>query len=427
MQSQEIGIHQFMPDKIWKWKILEKKIGQHLYLHDYQEIRLSILQNYDVIKEGLTVLLEKEEAKENGDTIIKLPRLSKDEPNLALRPEGTISVLHHAAPTHVDGEVQRFYYFGAMFRRDAGQSPREFHQLGAELLGSDSIISVNEIISMSVKICQSLGLKDVSLKLNNFGCETCRPAFIADMESFLSKNKSDLCKNCFEKLNSNPFADTRCNEPACLKVLDDAPVMLNYLCEDCSSRFNSVKKIQANLAHQYVVNPKLYKNYAYYNDVVFDLVINSGGEERLIGGGGRYDNLSRKITGKNIPAVGFYIDVDTLFEIMDRRGLFIPQDKSFCVYIVSQSKELEMMVLQIAHEFHENNIKTVLSTNTRSMQEDELAARRANCDLMLIVREENVRDGKILIRNLSKDHQDYVSLNGILSSTLIARKALNKE
>lgn len=86
-----------------------------------------------------------------------------------------------------------------------------------------------------------------------------------------------------------------------------------------------------------------------------------------------------------------------------------------------------MMVLQIAHEFHENNIKTVLSTNTRSMQEDELAARRANCDLMLTVREENVRDGKILIRNLSKDHQDYVSLNGILSSTLIARKALNKE
>lgn len=427
MQARQIGIHQFMPDKIWKWKILEQKIGQHLYLHDYQEIRLSILQNHDVIQEGLTVLLEKEEAKENGDTVIKLPRLSEAEPAIALRPEGTISVLHHAAATHVDGEVQRFYYFGAMFRRDLGQSPREFHQLGAELLGSDSIISVNEIISMGVKICQGLGLKDVSLKLNSFGCETCRPDFIADMESFLKKNKSELCADCFDKLIANPFADTRCDEPACLKILDDAPVMLNYLCDECNSRFDSVKKIQANLAHQYVVNPKLYKNYAYYNDVVFDLVINSGGKERLLGGGGRYDNLSRGITGKNIPAVGFYIDVDMLFEIMDRRGLFIPQDKSFCVYIVSHSKELEMMVLQIAHEFHENNIKTVLSTNTRTMEEDELAARRAYCDLMLIVREENVRDGKVLIRNLSKEHQDYVSLNGILSSTLIARKALNKE
>ena len=149
--------------------------------------------------------------------------------------------------------------------------------------------------------------------------------------------------------------------------------------------------------------------------------------EQVIGGGGRYDYLSRMITGKNIPAVGFYLNMDSIFETMDRRGLFTPLDKDFSVYIATQSEDLEMMLLQIAQELHENDIKTVLSTDKHSITEDVALAAKAQCELMLVIRDENVREGKILMRNLSKEHQDYIKLDGIIEAILLARKSLNKE
>ena len=425
--NRVIGIHQFMPDKVWKWKLLEQKIAQVLSLHDYQEIRLSVLQDYAVIHEGITALMQQDEATIAAEGIVNLSQSNGNLSLLTLRPEGTISVLHHTAQIIKDNEVHRFYYIGPMFRKGKENIPTEFHQLGVELLGSESVISENEVISLGIKICQQLGLKDVSLQLNSFGCQDCRVQFFEDMRVYLKEHETELCAACFKKLYTNPFTDADCGDAACAKAIADGPKIMDYLCPNCSRNFARVKKIQANLAHQYTINPKLFKNYAYYNETVFDFVIKKNGIEQVIGGGGRYDYLSRMITGKNIPAVGFYLNMDSIFETMDRRGLFTPLDKDFSVYIATQSEDLEMMLLQIAQELHDNNIKTVLSTDKHSITEDVALAAKAKCELMLVIRDENVREGKILMRNLSKEHQDYIKLDGIIDAILLARKSLNKE
>jgi histidyl-tRNA synthetase len=425
--NRSIGIHQFMPDKVWKWKVLEQKMAHVLSLHDYQEIRLSVLQDYRVINEGITALMQQDEARQATQGIVNLSQPNSDLSLLTLRPEGTISVLHHTAKIIQDHDVHRFYYLGPMFRKEKQDSPSEFHQLGVELLGSESVISESEVISLGIKICQQLGLKDVRLQLNSFGCQNCRNAFFEDMKIYLNKHESEFCPSCFQKLFTNPLANTGCEHPQCAEALDKGPKIMDYLCPACHKNFSKVKNIQANLAHQYTVNPKLFKNFAYYNGTVFDFVIKVQGKEQVIGGGGRYDYLSRMITGKNIPAVGFYLNIDNIFEVMDRRGLFSPLDKAFSVYISSQSEDLEMMLLQIAQELHENNIKTVISTDKHSIEEDAVLANKAKCELMLVIRDENVREGKILMRNLIKEHQDYVKLDGILDAILLARKALNKE
>jgi len=425
--NRSIGIHQFMPDKVWKWKVLEQKIAHVLSLHDYQEIRLSVLQDYQVINEGITALMQQDEARQATQSIVNLSQPNSDLSLLTLRPEGTISVLHHTAKIIQDHDVYRFYYLGPMFRKEKQDSPSEFHQLGVELLGSKSVISESEVISLGIKICQQLGLKDIRLQLNSFGCQNCRNSFFEDMKSYLKKHESEFCPSCFQKLFTNPLANTGCEHPQCVTALNKGPKIMDYLCPTCHRNFAKVKSIQANLAHQYTVNPKLFKNFAYYNGTVFDFVIKVQGKEQVIGGGGRYDYLSRMITGKNIPAVGFYLNIDNIFEIMDRRGLFSPLDKTFSVYISSQSEDLEMMLLQIAQELHENNIKTVISTDKHSIEEDAALATKAKCELMLIIRDENIREGKILMRNLVKEHQDYIKLDGILDAILLARKALNKE
>jgi histidyl-tRNA synthetase len=421
------GIHQFMPDKVWKWKILEQKIAHILSLHDYQEIRLSVLQDYDVIHQGITALMQEDEAITATQAIVNLSQPNGDLSLLTLRPEGTISVLHHTASIIKDRDVHRFYYLGPMFRKEEHNAPSEFHQLGVELLGSDSVMSENEVISLGMKILQGLGLRDARLELNSFGCTSCRPSYVSDMKTYLQKHDKGLCEHCFTTLYTNPFADTHCSEGSCQAIIEKGPKIMDYLCPRCKQNFSKVKKVQANLAHQYTVKPNLFKNFAYYNETVFDLVLSSNGGTQVVGGGGRYDYLSQMITGKNIPAVGFYLNIDSIFEIMDRRGLFSSQDKSFSVYISSQSEDLEMMMLQIAQELHANNIKTVLSADKHSIEDDTALAKKSECELMIVIRDENVREGKILLRNMGKEHQDYVALNSIMDAVLLARKSMNRE
>jgi histidyl-tRNA synthetase len=151
------------------------------------------------------------------------------------------------------------------------------------------------------------------------------------------------------------------------------------------------------------------------------------GEDVIIGGGGRYDYLSAQITGKKIPAVGFYLNLDILFEIMETRGLFNAKQQDFKVYLCSESENLEMMTLQIAQELHAQGIKTILSPEISTTANEIKQATSKGCSLMLIIRDDNIREGKILLRNLVKEHQDYVSLKDTLPAILLARKALKHD
>jgi len=424
MGKEPIRFHEFMPDMVWKWKMLEEKLEKVLALHDYLEIRLSVLQETKVLQDGITALMQGTEAENAMQSVLSLSLPNDQLSLLSLRPEGTISVLHHTARIINPGEIHRFYYSGPMFRRLPNNEQMEFYQLGAELLGSQSILSENEVISLGMRICQELGVQDVRLDLNSYGCIKCRPKFFEDLRKFLDEHKDGYCPNCYNELYANPFSETRCQNPDCQHVLLRGPQIGDYLCQDCKTDFSRVKKIQANLGNRYKVNPHLYKNFAYYNETVFDFVVSQQGRDIVIGGGGRYDNLAAKIAGKNIPAVGFYLNLDTMFEIMDERGFFQQNRQDFMVYLCSESENMEMMTLQIAQELHSQAIKTIISPEISKTAIQIKQAISKGCALMLIIRDDNIREGKILMRNLQKEHQDYIPLSETIPAVMLARKAL---
>ncbi|HNQ44604.1 MAG TPA: ATP phosphoribosyltransferase regulatory subunit, partial [Candidatus Cloacimonadota bacterium] len=223
MQNSLPGLHHFMPDKVWKWKLLEQKVDHVLSLHDYQEIRLSVLQDYHVIHDGITALMQESEANQATEGIVNLSQPNGDISLLTLRPEGTISVLHHAAKVIRDKDVHRYYYLGPMFRKIKDSLPNEFFQLGVELLGSSSIMSENEVISIGMKICHDLGLRDVFIRLNSFGCNTCRHGFFEDMRKYLSEHQAEFCDSCYQSLHTNPLADTNCQNPRCQQAIAGGP------------------------------------------------------------------------------------------------------------------------------------------------------------------------------------------------------------
>lgn len=416
--------HEFMPDKVWKWKILEEKLEKVLALHDYQEIRLSVLQDTRVLEDGITALMQGAEADHAMQSVLSLSDAQSNLSLLSLRPEGTISVLHHTARITNPGEIHRFYYSGPMFRKLDGNRQMEFYQLGVELLGSESILSENEVISLGMKICQELGLGNVHMELNSFGCNKCRENFYSDLRKYLDEHRDDFCRKCYAELYANPFSETRCSDPKCRHSLQEGPQINDYLCHTCKTNFSRVKKIQANLGNRYKVNPHLYKNFAYYNETVFDFVTIHNGKEIVIGGGGRYDYLSARIAGKKIPAVGFYLNLDSIFELMEQQNLFRSKRTEFMVYLSSESENMEIMALQFAQELHSQGIKTIISPEINTDAAEKALAEKKGCALMLIIREDNIREGKILLRNLAKDHQSYVPLKDTIPAILVARKAL---
>ena len=426
MPEKQRSFHEFMPVDVWKWKIIESKVERLLSLSNYQEIRLSILQDYKVLRKGITALMHGEQAEDITQRVLNLCTPDNNISLLSLRPEGTISVLHHAAGIIQPGEIHRFYYHGPMFRKDKDLNPMEFYQLGVEFLGSDSVLSENEVISLGMKICRELGLSDTTLELNSYGCEDCRRPYYEALRKYLEANKGNSCESCFNTISANPMSDTDCKLAPCRKFIQEAPKVSDFLCEKCLKNFAKVKRIQANLAHTYKVNPGLYKNFSYYNETVFDFIITHKGQKLIIGGGGRYDYLSAKITNKPIPAVGFYLNLDTIFEVMEERRIFSRGGQRFTVYLCAQSPDLEIMMLQIAGELHDNGISTVISPEQLATDAEKQNAGQRGASLMLILRDNNIREGKILMHNLVKNHPAYLPLNQVVDEILIARKALTK-
>jgi histidyl-tRNA synthetase len=422
--KKPLSFHEIMPDDVWKWKYMESQIEQVLNLFNYREIRLSVLQDNEVLYKGVTALLDTEEAGEITDQIISLNQPDSNVSLLSLRPEGTINVLNHVANSMPIDKIHRLYYHGNMFRKDEQHRPHEFYQLGVELLGSESILSENEVISLGVRICKQLGLKDAKLEINSFGCETCRPQYFSAMRKFLAENKDEYCASCFEALNHNPFHPTDCLKDNCMHSAKQGPAIHEFLCKKCIANFDKVKKIQANLGIEYVVNHNLVKNFSYYNETVFNFVLKTNGHSEIIGGGGRYDYLSGRITGKKIPAVGFYFDLDLVYKVMTARNLFLEPASVFKVYISPQSENLEIMLLQIVQELHENEIPTVISTDISTTEKDTENAVRNGCSLMIILRDDNLRDGKVLVKNLMKEKQEYIPLSDLLREIEMFRKAV---
>lgn len=425
MQKNKHHFHDIMPEDVWKWKYLETQVEQVLSLYNYQEIRLSILQDYDVLQKGITALLDSNEVHRVTEQILSLDQQEEHISLLSLRPEGTISVLSKFAECYVLGQINRFYYHGPMFRKNKELQPMEFYQLGVELLGSDSILSENEIISLGMKLCHQIGLNDVWLEINSYGCDDCRPAYFAAMWKHLDEHKEDLCLDCVTYLQNNPMHVIQCVNTTCHHHSTEMPKIQDFLCDKCRENFLKVKKIQANLANDYKVNHFLFKNFSYYNETVFNFMINTPSGTQVIGGGGRYDFLSNQVTGKQIPAVGFYFNLDSIYHIMAERKLFMRSEKPFRVYVCSQSPELEIMILQIVQELHQQRISSLLSSEIADTNEELAIAMRNDCQALIILREENIREGKVLLRNIGKEKQDYIPLADLIPEIQLIRKSLS--
>src|SRR3954468_5723203 len=293
------GTRDLLPPDTAVWNRVERIAREVFRVYNYREIRTPILEETQLFSRGVgqeTDIVTKEmyTFDDHGDS-------------LTLRPENTASVIRAYIEHRLDQRpgVQKLYYMGPMFRRERPQKGRfrQFYQIGAEAIGSESPVVDAEVIEMVVTILQAVGLTGFKLLINSVGDQNCRPQYVERLRTELKSVADRMCGDCQRRADTNPLRVLDCKVEADQPIIDALPSILNYLCESCRTHFEAVRRFLTDRGIEYEVRPRMVRGLDYYMRTTFEVVHGSLGAQNSVLGGGRYDGLAESL-GSKVPAPG---------------------------------------------------------------------------------------------------------------------------
>lgn len=342
------GMNDILPDQTPVWQYLEGTVKAVLGRYGYSEIRMPIVEQTDLFKRSIgevTDIVEKEMYTfddRNGES-------------LTLRPEGTACCVR-AGEEHglLYNQTQRFWYQGPMFRYEKPQKGRyrQFHQIGVEAFGMAGPDIDAEIILMSAALWRKLGMESaVTLQLNSLGSNEARAAYRSALVEYLNRHVDQLDEDSRRRLESNPLRILDSKDPGTRKLLEDAPLLSDYLDEESATHFEQLCAMLDAAGVRYEVNPYLVRGLDYYCKTVFEWVTDRLGAQGTVCAGGRYDGLVKQLGGKPTPAVGFAMGVERLILLLETLEL-VPEQvrQTFDLYLAAEQKGLQAEVIQLAEQ-----------------------------------------------------------------------------
>ena len=310
------GTQDVLPADTYKWQFVERLFLDTAKLYGFNEIRIPTFEDKSLFIRSVgdtTDVVQKE--------MYTFTDLGGRE--LALRPEGTAGINRAVIESGLINEALpvKLCYNLSCFRAEKPQAGRfrEFHQLGMELFGSHSPAADAEVISFVNDFFAALGLSNISLEINSIGCPNCRKHYHAALKEYFEARKADLCDTCLTRLDKNPLRILDCKSPVCKEIAKDAPIGLDYLCDDCKEHFEGLKKRLDALGIAYTVNPRIVRGLDYYTKTVFEFVSGDIGAQSTVCGGGRYDGLIKSLGGADQPGIGYAMGVERLLMVLESR------------------------------------------------------------------------------------------------------------
>lgn len=347
------GMNDVLPGESAKWEWLESVVRTLMASYAYRNIRTPIVEPTALFVRGLgevTDIVEKEmysfEDRLNGEA-------------LTLRPESTAGVVRAVVEHNMLYEGgKRLYYMGPMFRHERPQRGRyrQFHQIGAEVLGFQGPEIDAEVILLAHDLWKAIGLKGVRLELNSLGQPPERSAHRTALIAHLEKHLDVLDEDAKRRLYSNPLRILDTKNPAMKDVVEAAPKLLDFLGEASLAHFNAVKQILDANGVSYALNPRLVRGMDYYNLTVFEFITDQLGSQGTVCGGGRYDYLIEQVGGKPAPAVGWALGVERVLALLEEQGVHLPDATPHAYAIVPDASSLPV-VLQFLRQLRGLGVK----------------------------------------------------------------------
>ena len=325
------GTQDAIPSEINKWKTVETIVSEAAEQFGFREIRTPVFEDT-----GLYV----RSVGDTSDVVTKemYTVSSKGDATFTLRPEGTAGVVRAMLENGVmnEGFPQKVYYIIPAYRHEKPQAGRyrEFHQFGVEMFGTSSPYADAEIILLAASVLDGCGLDNVELHINSIGCPECREKYRQALRAYFEPHKEELCGTCNERLDKNPMRLLDCKSPICREIAKDAPIILDYLCDDCRAHFESLKKILTEYGVSFIIDPKIVRGLDYYTRTVFEFISNDIGAQGTVCGGGRYDGLVSELGGQATPALGFGMGLERLILTMESAGCEFEPAKTCDLYFL---------------------------------------------------------------------------------------------
>ncbi len=387
------------------WNHVERVARRVMESYAYQEIRTPIFEETDLFARGVG---------EDTDIVSKemYSWEDRDGTRLTLRPENTAGVIRSYIEHRLDQRpgLQKLYYMGPMFRRERPQKGRyrQFSQIGAEVIGSESPAVDAELIEMVMEVLSQAGLEGARLILNSVGCKECRPKFLAALREQLKDVAAGMCNDCQRRAGTNPLRVLDCKAPEDQPAIEKLPSILDYLCETCRTHFASVRSHLDERGIGYEVRPRLVRGLDYYTRTTFEVVHGALGAQNSVLGGGRYDGLAEAL-GSKVPApgIGFSIGEDRLVMTVEEThpglmkgsiDLFIaPMGEAALRHSTLLARELRRggAVVELAFE---GKLKRVLET-----------ANKTGARYTLIVGDNEMESGAYALKNMATGEQETVT------------------
>lgn len=401
-----LGTKDLLPEDASRWRYLENKIRKILSLYNYKEIRTPIFEQTELFKRSIgqdTDIVQKE----------MYTFLDQGRRSLTLRPEGTASIVR-AYLQHSLGEkfpVVKLFYFGPMFRQERPQKGRlrEFNQYGAEAVGSLDPLVDAELIELAVRINQDLGLEGVKLHLNSIGCKDCRKYHRDAFNKFVKNKIEKFCQDCQLRLLRNPLRIFDCKDDKCVEALRDAPVILDYLDDDCKKHFQKVRSYLDKMGIEYILNGRLVRGLDYYTRTTFEIKSDFLGAQDTLIGGGRYDLLVSELGGKETPAIGFAAGMERLFLVMELQKKFPVEDQSLDLFIAPLGEEAKLKSLELLKDLRAKGLRCDIDFLSRSLKAQMKEADRQKAKKVLIIGENELKKGIVVLRDMKSSGQKEIA------------------
>jgi histidyl-tRNA synthetase len=405
------GFKDILPGEVELWQAIESVARQLLEDFGFKEIRIPIMERTELFARSIgedTDIVEKE--------MYTFPDRKGDQ--ITLRPEATASVVRAYIQhrLYAKDPVQKFYTIGPMFRRERPQKGRyrQFYQINAEIFGVQSGLVDVQLIFLLVTLFSRLKVADVKAHINSLGCPKCRPKFKAALSEFLTSICDQLCSDCLRRKDRNPLRVLDCKVPACREAMAKAPAIVDFLCADCKMDFDQVKNMLGKLGVSFVVDKNLVRGLDYYARTTFEIQTESLGAQNAIAGGGRYDGLVKELGGPDIPATGFAIGFDRLTELTGFDVAEFYQKPH--VFVAALGDKSRLLAFEWICGFGNEGIRAELDFSDKSLKSLMKRADRLAAGYALIVGDEELEKGLVILRNMQTKAQISIPIEGLVET-----------
>lgn len=404
------GTRDILPIDVHKWLYLESIVRATMNKFNYSEIRTPVFEETALFARGIgeaTDIVSKEMytfIDRGGDSI-------------TLRPEMTAGVVRAFNEHSLDKKqgLNKLYYIGPMFRQERPQAGRyrQFHQFGAEAIGSHDPILDAEMITMAYDIFKQLGLKNLSVKINSLGVSRSREEYKKILKEFLTPHLQNLSEESRKRFDTNILRIFDSKDERDQEIMTSAPLLLNHLDSESLEHFEKVKTALRDSQIPFEIDSRLVRGLDYYTHTTFEVVSGSVGSQSALCGGGRYNGLVNELGGPDLPGVGFASGIERVLMACENENSLSLDQNNIDLFIVLLDKSLQNFAYQTAVNLRRNNVVVELDYLARSVKAQMREANRLNAKYVMFVGGDEFTNGEVVLKRMSDGTQTAHSKNDL--------------